>query len=232
MRATEFIVETAEEDRAIISLADAMWDHLQAYKNATRSGYVGTIDDLVDTPLVALTNLRVLLADNETMEELNKDSNASHVSGDKLWGMWDPEQNTVVLNLTKITEKSLKRTIAHELRHALDDVKSKYAAGSSEKYNRPINKDTEHDEYRSKGSEINARFAEVLHTMTIYIAKAKAGNIPNPREYIMDKFHTMMDQKHIYQYFPEKEKSKAYKQLLKRATNFIEKEIAHVFGQA
>lgn len=233
MRANEFIAETAEEDRALISLANAIWEHIQQYKTTVRSGSIGTIDDIVNTPLDAVKDIKVYLAtDDDIADVYNEDEpdSAKHITGDRIKGMWDPTRNTVFLNLTKITNVEVKRTIAHELRHVLDDVKSNYAAGSSARYGeKSRNTSTDLDAYRSSKAEINARFAEVLHTIPIYVERAKQQNIPNPREYVIDKFHNMMDQRHIYKYFPEKERSKAYKQLIKRAVNFIDKEIAHVF---
>jgi hypothetical protein len=234
MRATEFIAETAEEDRAIISLANAIWEHIQQYKTVVRSGSVGTIDDITNTPLDAVKDIKVYLATDDDIAKIyNEDEPdaSKHVTGDKIKGMWDQKRNTVYLNLTKITSSEVKRTIAHELRHVLDDVKSNNAAGSSPRYGeKSRNTSTDLDAYRSSKAEINARFIEVMHTIPIYVERAKQQNIPNPREFVMDKFYNMMDQRHIQKYFPEKERSREYKQLIKRAVNFIDKEIAHVFG--
>jgi len=234
MRFNEFVTETAEEDRAIVSLALELTKYLQKYSKATRSVEVGKIDDIVDTPLTALSNIKIHLATPKDIANWYNDLEpdpAQHISGDRLLGMWDANSDTIYLNLKSLTDKSIRRTVAHELRHALDDIKSNYAAGTSFRYSdRPRNRSSATDRYRSTGAEINARFAEVLYAMTRYIEYAKKNEIPNPREFIMEKFHKIMDQLHIYNYFPEKEKSKQYKQLIKRAVNFIDKELAHVFG--
>ena len=230
MRANEFIAETAEEDRAIISLANVVWEHIQGLE----PGSIGTIDDIVDTPLDAVKDIEIYLAFDDKMADIyNEDepNKSKHVKGHLLKGIWDAKKKTVYLNITDGTDIEVRRTIAHELRHALDDIKSNNAASASYRYGEKArDTSTKLDTYRSSKAEINARFAEVMHTVPIYVEKAKKLNTPNPREYVIDKFHTMMDQKNIQKYFPEKYQSKEYRQSIKRALNFIDKEIAYVFG--
>lgn len=229
MRASEFITETTNEDRAIISLAHSIWEHIQRYNSVTKTVNLGKISKFMSTPLHALNNINIVLGDEDTMQQENVGSNADHLTSVQTSGMWIAENDTILLNLSNIQDRAMRRTIAHELRHALDDMKSNYAAGSSTRYNSPKMNQNSDDSYKSSNAEINARFSEVLYAMTVYVKNAKEKNIDNPHEYVMDKFHTMMDQKQIYKYFPEKEKSKLYKRLLKRATDFIAKEMVHIF---
>jgi hypothetical protein len=229
MRAKEFIIESTDEDRAIISLAHTIWQHIQSYANSSKTVNLGAISSFMDTPLSALNNIKIVLGDDDTMNKENSGSNADHLTSVQTSGMWIAETDTILLNLSIINERSMRRTIAHELRHALDDMKSNYHAGSSHRYNSPKMNQNSDDSYKSSNAEINARFAEVLYAMTVYIKNAKEKEIENPHEYVMDKFHTMMDQKQIYKYFPEKEKSKLYKRLVSRATDFIAKEMVHIF---
>lgn len=238
------LFETTEEDRALISLSSAI------YNSAKQYGYhsddydgsdvdLGKIDQRFDTPIEILGDITILLQVNDAIEHRLKtedpDIIRSSNSGPAL-GLWYANTQTIVLNKDYVQSNVMKGTITHELRHALDDLKSKFKAGTSKSYSTPRNpvfrnpKNLFHKarrEYLARPEEINARFLEVLHSLTLSIRRA--ANMPSDkiRDKVMQDFKKSMETHHIAELFPEKEKSKDYQRLIKRAVDFIDKELAH-----
>lgn len=218
MRFMQFLVETTEEDRAIISLSEVMYKRLAAKHGETVD--LGTIGDMFDTPIVALNDVRIMLVSDEDMRKVAMKL-FGRPSGSR--GVWAPEENTIYINSSHLDKSSAKSTISHELRHALDDVKSNYRAGDSYGYNTAPD---DRDQYKGQPAEINARFAEVMHYLTAYMAQQNQLGTLN-RDDVVTRLYELMEKKQISTMFPEKTQSKAYKRLLKRAMDFVTKEIAY-----
>jgi hypothetical protein len=155
-------------------------------------------------------------------------------------GVWDPNTDTIWINSERLSDLRLKviRLISHELRHALDDMKSDYRASESDRYDTPknpayrnIKKDPYYGNlsYLAKPSEINARFVEVLTLLSRTIARdfIQTGT-RGLRDKAISDLYRFLETKKILNLFPEKEKSADYKRLLKRAVDFIDKEIAYL----
>jgi hypothetical protein len=133
----------------------------------------------------------------------------------------------------------MKSVIAHELRHAMDDVKSGYKANQSDRYETPRNKSYRRVTkdphmgnlaYLAQPAEINARFIQVLNKLVdqnqiAALAKYPQDQITMRAERILKR---AMDTYNITHLFPEKEKSRDYKRLLKRGMDFITKELNHI----
>lgn len=247
-----FLVETSEEDRAIVSLASAIYKHIQKYayeeheydnpddeySNTVRVGKVG---DIFDTPLEPLRDLNIQIQSNDSIERALKNKDVEELSSDPFIpkimniGYWWPYNKTMTLNSDFISTNVMKRTIAHELRHALDDFKSDFKAGSSKKYATPKNKayrksDNDGDarlNYLAQPAEINARFIEVLSSLVPIIKRLNKVSPDNAQAKIMEEFYKLLESYKISHLFPEKEKSADYKRLIKRAVDFIEKELTY-----
>jgi hypothetical protein len=255
-----FLVETTEEDRAIISLSKPIFSKLSDLSTITlEKGQVinaGTIGDLFDTPLNILDPVKLAIWTNEDIVDdfVPEDRRAEYlgdgVDGKKrrnIYGLWDGETNTIVFNYDFIASNSIKQVITHELRHALDDYKSDFKANTSRKYSTPKKKEHRKDysadpyatddqksrPYRAQPAEINARFAEVLHGITAQAAHALKKD-PDPasmRSRLLQNLKQLLRDRHISDLFPEKEQSKDYKRLIKRAVDMIDKEVAHLQPQ-
>lgn len=221
MRFMQFLVETAEEDRAIISLSTVLFKI--ASQHADQSVNLGPIGELVNTPLTAVNDISIVMVPGDEMSSLYARLFDVDEGSDTTSGIWVPEENSIYINSSLFGTNKLKATITHELRHALDDMKSGYKASEAYGYNvAPTGK----DEYKGQPAEINARFAEVMHYLTGYIAKQDQQGTLN-RDDVVRRLYELMGSKQISTMFPEKTQSKAYKRLLKRAMDFVTKEMAY-----
>jgi hypothetical protein len=207
----------------------------------------GKIGDLVDTPLDALSRITIDLQSNDGLiARLSKEDpdnvDKEMVNGKSVvLGLWYSNLNTIVLNSDYISNSSMASTLAHELRHALDDYKSDLEANKSGgRYSIPKKKEhrtTEMDpylgnlQYTAQPAEINARFIQVLNALVPIIQRAVQKNPNVTRDPILRSFNSLLDNRRIGDLFPEKEKSKAYKRLVKRGIDFIDKEMSHVKGE-
>lgn len=248
-----FLIETSDEDRALISLSSSIYAYIQKYANididydneddeSEEIVRVGKIGSLFDTPIDILNSINIeLQSDAEIEQRANRDNESVDVTKlpgtDAPLALWYGHINTIVLNSDYLQSNMMKTTITHELRHALDDHKSEFKANRSKSYSTPKNKEHRKTNsefgnlnYFAQPAEINARFIQVLHTMVPAIKRAMKLDPDQQRSRIMTDFNKSMNDNLISNLFPEKEKSKQskqYKQLIKRAMDFIEKEIKH-----
>ncbi len=279
MRLVElFLKETSMEDRAIISLAQAIYDYVDTNYNfgaakdpselTERSpfdienddfGYddeeddfgniedpvelehqLGTIGALFDTPLEALNNVNIILTTPEGMLKKQKELNSNSGAKEAAAGMWVAPTDDMILNMDYFGTRTLKSVIAHELRHALDDVKSDYKTSRPEKrYNQPKKKpvdaapedEKDYVRYLAQPAEINARFVQVLHDLVPIIQRA-AKLEPEQGKALMDRsFQKLLASHNLTRLFPEKAQSKDYKRLVKRGVDFMNKEFEYIKSQ-
>jgi len=261
-----FLMESTDEDRAIISLASALWQKALKYKKPDREPEhqyhdddfddddvpddfeepeedviikLGTIGKLLNTPLEILNPVKVQLQSDYGLRKRVKNEDGLEVMKEKgsYYGLWDPDKNTMTLNRDLIDEPAVRSAIAHELRHALDDYKSDFKAGTSTRYWTPKDKSYRgvtddpylgNVDYIAKPGEINARFVETLNSMVPVIKKAVKDLEPEYlRSYILAQFKDALRHHSISHLFPEKEKSKDYKRLVNRGIEFMRKEVEH-----
>ena len=244
-----FITETTEEDRAIISLSSTVYRHLQKYADYVKSNSPNTIDtgkieDYCTTPLDGMEDISVVLIPGDVLREKiqkEKAESGEEVDADDetkvTLGQWDATGPTIFLNSDYITSNSIKSTIAHELRHAMDDLKSGGKASASTKYRRPKKKQHRKKDpylgdlsYKAQPAEINARFVQVLHAIQQELERASLKDL-SPDQLRARAELTLKKSMQIHKIsnlFPEKEKSPDYKRLMKRAADFIQKEISYL----
>jgi len=265
MRHFEIISESAEEDRAIISLAAAISERIKDLDEPEPEEFtdydeydpdadldispdledepivLGQIGDLFDTPLEILNPITIELQSSYGMNErYHRDSGGEGTKDPKTsnyLGLWYPENSTIVLNREYIGSNSIRSTITHELRHALDDYKSDFKAGDSTRYSTPKNpayRDVEDHPtlgnvgYLARPEEINARFAQVLNDMVPVVGRAAKLGQAEADKLISSSLLRFMELRKIYNLFPEKEASKDFKRLMSRAMVFISKEFEHL----
>lgn len=238
-----FLIETTEEDRAIISLSSAISDHLTRYENVKGNEVidVGTIGELFDTPIPILNPVNIQLETYDGIEKRMREEYPDDVAetDDEVVGIWYGHTKTLVVDRAYIGTQTMNSVLTHELRHALDDFKSKFRANDTSRKNSYLTpKKKEHRKtindpyfgdvkYLAQPAEINARFLEVLNQLVITIRQSNKLAPNKIRPIIMQEFKNMLGHYQIADLFPEKEKSKDYKRLIKRGLDFIEKELAH-----
>lgn len=199
---------------------------------------IGKIGNLFNTPLEALNHINIELQSDYGIRLRRKKEGGREIKkpdDEMVYGLWYGDSDTIVLNKDFIGSNALRFVVTHELRHALDDVKSDYKANKADgRYSTPKKKehrvkkdDKDKTPYHAEPAEINARFLEVMHGLVPVIRRAVKLPDTNPRDYATKEFFRLMDRFNISYLFPEKEKSKDYKRLVKRAMDFIEKEISY-----
>lgn|SRR5574337_367175 len=242
-----FLNETTEEDRALISLAEVIYKYLQKYADQDLDYedddaplLVGKIGQLFDTPLRGFDDIKIeVQSDMGLLERVN---NKRAFEGkkpifDAPAGVWYADANTLVFNADYLSTDYMKSTITHELRHALDDIKSEYKVSNSEKYSTPKKKSfrkVTNDPhmgnlaYLAQPAEINARFTQVLDDLVGKIKRVAHLPTKEARDKLHGQIKYGFDKHNISHLFPEKEQSRDYKRLMKRAVDFIDKELQHV----
>lgn len=238
MRLQEFFLfETSEEDRAIISLAKAIGDHLLRYEGKSNDEIVtvGKIGDLFNTPLEILNPVVIQLQSSKGIQRDDpEDFDEEHPTA----GWWNGSDGIITINSDYLGSNSIKTFLAHELRHALDDFKSDFNANTwQNKYSAPSKKlqhNVRNDPYSknlpylSQPNEINARFLQALYATTGNVQRAaKTKNPQELKDYAMKEFRRWMEYYEIDKVFSDKNSS-AYKRLLKRGVDYLGKELNHI----
>jgi hypothetical protein len=241
-----FLVETTEEDRALISLADPLYSFLQKYADQdldwddenTETLYVGKIGQILDTPFEGIDDIKiVIMSDSALLDRVRKENPGTK---DAPGGLWDANTKSMIFNSDYLSSDFMKSTIAHELRHMLDDVKSEYRVAASKRYSTPKDKEyrkSKNDpyapdmKYLAQPAEINARFVQVLNSLVPKIKRLAA----LPQIEARNKAHKMLKYElevhDVAGMFRDKNNSPDYKRLLKRGADFIDKELQHVQSQ-
>jgi hypothetical protein len=235
------LLETTEEDRALISLSAAIYKKLVPHIESGGSDLVhlGRIGDIFHTPMVALEDVSVDLQGGEEYYQRAGGTNAGDLDGKESLAFWDEPTKTIVLNSEYLSRDRMQTTITHELRHALDEVKANSYPGGASRYFTPKKKEHRKDDsystvhYRAQPAEINARFAEVLDKLSQIVPKRYATIEPAQlRPRLVHDFQQLLHKYEIADLFPERTASPDYKRLMKRAYDFIKKEMDHHESQS
>ena len=233
------LFETSDEDRALISLSSVIYAKIKEHIGTERDLVsLGKVRELADTPLIALNEISIDIMGGEAFlrrlhdippEDVLKDDLKSAVA------FWDEDADAVVFNRDFLETERMRTTVTHELRHALDSVKANKFPGDAKRYFTAKKKEHRKDDpysttkYRAQPAEINARFTEVLHQLSVIIPKRYKLVEPHLlRQQLTRDFNNLLIKYEIADLFPEKTKSPAYKRLIKRAYDFIQKEMAHI----
>lgn len=243
MRLNEFLIEAADMDKTIVQLATIINNDASANGGKLKSmkSYVAQLPDHMKQMVGnALDNIKLKAYTGQTMfKKANPGVKADREQSSKQQGMWqafttadgDFTGNDGILGINKDTLGTRAGTgyIAHELRHAFDDIQSRGATIDSPGYINPRKKEHQqgdrYTQYIASPSEINARFLSALEQLTRGVPIA----YKQPEEKIKAKMLSFLDwvfeKFEISKLFPEKEKSKDYKQLVKRAMLYIQQEM-------
>lgn len=199
MRAIEFVFEAREDQIELEDLATKIAQYL--LKGGQRST-VGKITGSTGP----LANIKVSLrARMHRTQGLPRSAAAAY----------DPDTKTVIVPRI---DKDLTSELVHELRHALDDVKSsgRFLQGKKTSTPRSTNKDPR-SAYLSLPLEINARFSQAIHS----IIKDLKGTNPSKKD-IIDAIRIEFFVQNITPFFPNKMNDPAYRRLFSRALSYLE----------
>ena len=230
------LFETTNEDRALISLSSAIYDKVTPYIGAEDyAEHLGKIGDIFNTPITALNDIKIDIAggDEFIKRSIDPGEDPAMYEGKELLAFYDEDTRTIVLNAEFLDRQRMKTTITHELRHALDEIKSGSYPGNANRYFTPKKKEHRKDDsfsttrYRARPAEINARFTEVLHKMVDIMPRRKSlASGQQLRDLLMNDLNHLLVKYEIADLFPEKYKSRDYKRLIKRTIDFIDRESA------
>lgn len=249
MRLLELLLETPQEDKVIIQLArvinSALSDSARKKPQSIQK-YISMLPNNMQNEIGNyFHNVRLELKSTDQIASYINNTGSNSISQDfgnnRIVGLWHPDggpddssesktnspSGSIVLNKDDIGTTEFVSTLAHELRHALDDAKSKMGAADSKRYNTPRKKEHQDDEYgyMAQPAEINARFIQAMESLS----RAIPVIYKLPPEKIKSRIKIAINQtfqnNSISDLFPEKEKSRDYKQLIKRAVKFAEGEM-------
>ena len=231
------LIETADEDRALISLSSAIYDKVKPYINSEDyPEHIGKVGDIFDTPITALNDIKIDIAggDEFMKRSIDPGEDPAMYEGKELLAFYEEDTRTIVLNAEFLDRQRMKTTITHELRHALDEIKSGSYPGNAKRYFTPKKKEHRKDDpystaqYRAQPAEINARFVEVLDILSKRIPKWYAAiDGKDIKKQLSTDFKNLLVKFEIADLFPEKTQSRDYQRLVKRAYEFMQKEIDH-----
>ena len=98
-----FLVETTEEDRAIISLAAVVYRHVIKYADyidpeSTEPLDIGKIGDFADTPLDGFEDIKIELQQGDALGKRTAAANNEEYDGKEPRGVWFNEIPAIALN--------------------------------------------------------------------------------------------------------------------------------------
>ncbi len=199
MRAQEFIYEKRDDQIEIEELASKISQYLLS------GGQKSTVGKITGSTGL-LSNIKISLRTRMPKTQgLTKSAAAAY----------DPDTKTIIVPRI---DKDLSSELVHELRHALDDIKSsgKFLQGKKTSTPRSKNPDPR-SAYLSLPLEINARFSQAIHS----IIKDLKGTNPSRKD-IMDAIRIEFFVQNITPFFPNKMQDPAYRRLFSRALSYLE----------
>jgi hypothetical protein len=245
------LLETTQDDRAISSLSDKVYNFLRTnyasdvpFERDDPNGTftVGKLGDLIDLTVEEqpFKEINLIIQSDEsirrTISPTDPTADRDPYNPRVIIGAWNPKTDSTHYNVDFFSSTKLRTTIAHELRHALDDLKSDYRANASVRYETPrkkghrVSKSAEdRTPYLAQPAEINARAMEVQHQLTNYIPRIYAKfDEDQIRPKVVAYIKRLMQEYRIADLFPERSQSPQYKQLVKRIVLFAQSVMADV----
>lgn len=198
MRACEFVIEARDAQIELEDLATKIAQYL------LKGGQRATVGKITGST-GALSNIKISLRSRMPKTQgLTKSAAAAY----------DPDTKTIIVPRI---DKDLTSELVHELRHALDDVKSSGRFLQGRKTTTPKSADNARTAYLSLPLEINARFSQAIHS----IIKDLAGTNPSRKD-IIDAIRVEFFVQNITPFFPKKLQDPDYRRLFSRALSYLE----------
>lgn len=214
----DIVRETPEEDHDLYEIGDILANFLEQYygqiaKNPPAE--LGTIGTLIDFPTDDPTMLELLKA-KLGFQDMPKGEHGG-AYGKRLVALNKDE----FLNLkTPADFQELGVSIAHELRHILDTIKSKSV--NPKNYNtRARDSSTPGAAYQSTKAELNARAeeaqVELARSIKKYVQQEQSAPTPQQLEGVIKN---VLANAQVAQYFPQGLQDKGYRRLVNRLLQF------------
>lgn len=199
MRACEFINENKTDQIEIEDLAEKISQYL------SQGGQKSTVGKITGSTGL-LSNIKINIRSRMPKTQgLPKSANAAY----------DTDTKTIIVPQT---DKDLTSELVHELRHALDDVKSSGRFLQGKKTTTPrSSKDDPRSAYLSLPLEINARFSQAMQS----IVKDLKGTTPSKKD-IINAIRVEFLVYNITPFFPQRSNDPAYRRLFSRALSYLE----------
>lgn len=198
MRACEFVIEARDDQIELEDLAVKIAQYL------LKGGQRATVGKITGST-GALSNIKISLRSRMPKTQgLTKSAAAAY----------DPDTKTIIVPRI---DKDLTSELVHELRHALDDVKSSGRFLQGRKTTTPKSADNARTAYLSLPLEINARFSQAIHS----IIKDLKGTNPSRKD-IIDAIRVEFFVQNITPFFPKKLQDPDYRRLFSRALSYLE----------
>ena len=206
MKINDLLMETVQDDQAISTIATEITDYIKDnYEEFELNSESIPISDLIDFDP----------ADDSIEKLLAIKIEFGYIGANNAVGVYKHSTKTIKINSEFLDMElwdSIETNIVHELRHALDDIKSKGKLYKS-KYLPRYRSARNSDDINSAPSEINARLQQAQHRMKGKIKKLS--RIPTSSELtkIIFKCLKRFD---LLDYFPEGTADPAFKRILAR----------------
>lgn len=197
MKISELIIESRDDQIELEDLASKIAQYLIS------GGQKSTVGKITGST-GPLSSIKVSL--RSRMPKTQGLANAANAA-------YDPDTKTIIVPRT---DKDLTSELVHELRHALDDIKSsgRFLQGRTAT---PRATGDDNQSYLSLPLEINARFSQAIRS----IANDLAGTDPS-RNDIIQAIKIEFLSRDITQFFPKKTEDPAYRRLFSRALSYLE----------
>lgn len=232
------LFETTSDDRNISQVSTQLYSYLQQnYADQeidfddNETADLGRLGEILDLPADSpFRNVQLLLKTDAQMTQdvygVQQDSDPYNPK--QAIGAWEPNTRAIELNADFLGSNKLKTTISHELRHALDDIKSGGKASTSQQYSTPRKKEHRNKDqnYLAMPAEINARTMEVQQELSKIIPMVYKKMEPNaikPR--ITKAINELLVKYRIAELFPERAASKDYKRIRSRIAAYAQEEM-------
>lgn len=206
MKINDLLMETVQDDQAISTIATDVTEYVKDnHEDFELNSEAIPISELIDFDT----------SDDSIEELLAIKIEFGHIGSNNASGVYKHSTKTIKINSEFLDMElwdSIETNIVHELRHALDDIKSKGKIFKS-KYRPRYRSARNSDDINSAPSEINARLQQAQHRMKIKIKKLS--KIPTSSELtkIIFKCLKRFD---LLDYFPEGTADPAFKRILAR----------------
>jgi hypothetical protein len=198
MKISDLIVESRDEQIEIEDLASTIAQYL------VNGGKASTVGKITKTTGI-LKDIKVSVRSKMPKTQgLAVSASAAY----------DPDTKTIIVPRL---DKDLSSELTHELRHALDDVKSSGKFLQGKKTTTPRTTSSKNSEYLSLPLEINARFSQAIRS----IVSDLKGTSPS-REEIINAIKIEFFAQNITPFFPNRTNDPAYRRLFSRALSYLE----------
>jgi hypothetical protein len=206
MRITDLLTETVQDDRALVSIASEITQYVKENPEEFETGSSAVpVADLID----------IDITDPAIEKLMSIKVEFGHTGSISTGGIYKHPSKTIKINSEFLSMQlwdRIETNLVHELRHALDDIKSAGKLYRGE-YLPQYRTATDPDDSNSAPSEINARLSQAQHLMMDRIKQLP--NTPSSAE-LNQIIFDCLDKFDLVDHFPNGTADPAFKRLVSR----------------